>query len=261
MNWALRRQIFYVLVIVFFFSACGFLAVYPSFHKAPTCFDGVQNGSETGIDCGGSCANACFDQVSQPTVLWARAFEVVPGRYNAVAYIVNHNKNSAVEKVSYRFRFADANNVYIGKREGTTFIPPGGNFAVFEPAIDVGNSIPVITTFEFTDTLQWLQVSQDKIDQLKVLISDIQLSNETTSPSLSATIKNTSLFAIPNVSVVAILYDASGNAVSVSKTLVSQLNPLQSAPLSYSWLEPFPGGAVVKKELIPMYDIFSAKLQ
>jgi hypothetical protein len=25
----------------------------------PTCSDGVQNGSETGVDCGGSCANAC----------------------------------------------------------------------------------------------------------------------------------------------------------------------------------------------------------
>ena len=25
----------------------------------PTCFDGIQNGDETGVDCGGSCANAC----------------------------------------------------------------------------------------------------------------------------------------------------------------------------------------------------------
>ena len=60
-------------------------------------------------------------------------------------------------------------------------------------------------TFEFTEIPVWLQVSQEKIDQLKVLISNIQLTDETTSPRLSATIKNNSLFTIPNVEVIAIL--------------------------------------------------------
>ena len=107
MTWALRRQIFYVGVLILFFVVFGFLIISPSFNKAPSCADGAQNGSETGIDCGGSCPRACASQVSQVSVLWARAFKVVPGRYNAVAYIVNHNKNSAVEQTSYRFRFAD----------------------------------------------------------------------------------------------------------------------------------------------------------
>ena len=109
-------------------------------------------------------------QLSGPALLRS-----VPGRYNAVAYLVNHNKNAAIQKINYRFRFADANNVYIGKREGSTFIPPGGNFVVFEPGIDIGNSIPVYVTFEFTETPIWLQVSQEKIDQLKVFVSNIQL--------------------------------------------------------------------------------------
>jgi hypothetical protein len=260
MNWALRRQIFYIVVLILFFSACGFLAVYPSFHKPPTCTDGIKNGTETGIDCGGSCPNACLDQTEAVSILWARAFEVVPGRYNAVAYVVNHNKNVAAEKVGYRFRFADANNVYIGKREGTTFIPPAGDFAVFAPAIGVGNSVPVYTTFEFTGTPEWLQVSQDKIDQLKILTSNIELLNEGTTPQLSATVKNNSLFTIPDLNIVAILYDKSGNAVSASNTYLDQLSPLSAANINFNWPEPFKN-AVVAKELIPMYDIFSVKLQ
>ena len=173
LTWALRRQIFFLLVLIGLLLIFGFIIIYPSLNKPPSCVDNKQNGTETGIDCGGSCPNACADQVDAVTVLWTRSFRVVPGRYNAVAYLVNHNKNAAVEKISYRFRFADANNVYIGKREGTTFIPPGGNFAIFEPAIGVGNSIPVYTTFEFTSSPQWLQVPQTKIDQLKILISNI----------------------------------------------------------------------------------------
>jgi len=91
-TWALKRQIFIVIGLIIIIFIFGFLIIYPSFNKAPTCFDGKQNGNETGINCGGSCARACLSQVENVSVLWARAFQVIPGRYNAVAYIVNHNK-------------------------------------------------------------------------------------------------------------------------------------------------------------------------
>ena len=259
-NWALKRQIFYIVILLLFFSIFGFLIIYPNFNKIPTCLDDKQNGNETGVDCGGSCLNFCFDKADAISILWARAFKVIPGRYNAVAYLVNHNKSVAVEKINYRFRFADANNVYIGKREGSTFIPPGGNFAVFEPGIDIGNSIPVYVTFEFTQVPNWLQVSQEKINQLKILVSNIQLTEEATFPRMSATIKNNSLFTIPNVDVVAILYDAGGNAISTSRTYLDQLNPLQTFDINFTWPEPL-SGIVVQKEIIPMYNIFSVQLK
>jgi hypothetical protein len=260
MTWALRRQILYVFVILLFFAGAGFLIVRPFFNKAPTCTDNKQNGTETGVDCGGMCARACLAETDSLTVLWARAFRVVPGRYNAVAYVVNHNRNTAVSSLSYRFRFADKNNVYIGKREGTTYVPPSGNFAVFEPAIDFGNSVPVYATFEFTETPDWITVSQDKIDQVKVLVSNIALTNETTSPRLSATVKNTSLFSIPEVNVIAILYDASHNAVSGSRTYIDRLDQEETKNIAFTWPEPF-DAPVVAQELIPVYNIFSVKLR
>lgn len=33
---------------------------------APSCTDGIQNGDETGVDCGGSCPNACLAQINLP---------------------------------------------------------------------------------------------------------------------------------------------------------------------------------------------------
>ncbi|KKR69765.1 MAG: Glucose/sorbosone dehydrogenase [Candidatus Nomurabacteria bacterium GW2011_GWB1_40_7] len=260
LTWALKRQIIYITILVLFFSTLGFIIIYPQITKAPSCTDGKQNGEETGVDCGGSCLKACIVEVDEISILWARTFKVIPGRYNAVAYLVNHNQNEAIQKINYRFRFGDAKNVYIGKREGSTFVPPGGNFAVFEPGIDIGSSIPVYTTFEFTEMPVWLQVSQEKINQLKVLVSNIQLVDEATSPRLSATIKNNSLFTIPNVGVVAILYDAGGNAISTSRTYFDQLAPLENTEINFTWPEPLPG-EVVEKEIIPMYNIFSAKLQ
>lgn len=260
MTWALRRQILYILIVFVFLGVVGFLIIYPQLNKTPTCFDSKKNGDETGIDCGGSCSVACTEQVDEIKVSWSRIFEVVPGRYNAVAYLENHNKNTVINKISYRFRFADKNNVYIGKREGTTYVPPSGKFAVFEPAIDMGNSIPVYTTFEFTEAPVWIQVPEEKIDQIKILFSDIKLENEETTPTLSAVIKNNSLFQIPELNVIAILYGASGNAVATSRTYLDVLHGEENLKVDFTWIEPF-SEKVVSKEIIPIFNIFSVKLE
>lgn len=260
MTWGLRRQIFYVAVLIVFFGVLAFLIILPNLNKAPTCADGQQNSDEGGVDCGGSCLRACIAKVDEITVLWARAFRVVPGRYNAVAYLENHNQNVAINKISYRFRFADANNIYIGKREGTTFVPSAGKFAVFEPALDLGSSIPVYVSFEFTSLPDWIQVSKEKLDQLKILVSGITLEDEETAPRLFATLKNRSFFMIPEVDVIAILYDASHNAISASRTYLDLLSPLETREVAFTWSEPF-AKKVVTQEIIPLYNIFLAKLK
>lgn len=262
MTWALKRQLFYVLILILVLAVFGYLIISPHYNKAPSCFDGEQNGNETGVDCGGSCSSlrACTAEVDPVSVLWARTFKIVPGHYNAVAYLENHNANTVAKKVNYRFRFADANNLYVGKRDGSTFIPPSGKFAIFEPSIDVGNSIPMYTTFEFTEVPEWVKVSEEKINQLQLLVSNINLSGEDTSPVLSATIKNNSFFIIRELDVITILYDANHNAVSTSRTYIDKLSPEESKDVSFTWPEPF-SEKVVSKEIIPMYNIFLAQLK
>ncbi len=260
MTWALRRQLLYILILVLFFGGIAFSVLYPKLTKPPTCSDGKQNGVETGVDCGGMCAKACLEQADNVSVLWSRVFRVVPGRYNAVAYLVNHNKNTAIQKINYRFRFADANNIYIGKRDGSTYVPPTGKFAVFEPAIDLGSSVPVFVSFEFTQVPNWVFVSEEKINQVKTTVSNISLIDDTTTPKLSATVKNNSLFTIPDVNVIAILYDSTNNAVSASRTYLEVLNPEESKQVNFTWPEAF-SSKVVAKEIIPIYNIFGAKLK
>ena len=203
---------------------------------------------------------ACYKEVDQISILWSRAFKVVPGRYNAITYLENKNENAVINKIKYRFRFGDKDNIYIGKREGETYVPPKGKFAVFEPAIDIGNSIPVYTTFEFTEIPNWVQVSSQEISQLKISVSDIKLENENIEPKLTALVKNNSLFRIPEVSFVVILYDALGNAISASHTYLDVLQGEESTNISFTWREPITT-PIVAKEIIPMFNIFSAKLK
>ncbi|MDP1689234.1 MAG: hypothetical protein Q8L47_03855 [bacterium] len=258
--WAFKRQLFYLAVVIAFIGGLAFLIAYPYFNKTPTCIDGKQNGTETGVDCGGICQLACIAEVDQISILWSRIFRVVPGRYNAIAYLENKNENTAIYRIKYRFRFADKDNIYIGKREGETYVLPKGKFAVFEPAIDVGNSIPIYTTFEFTEVPNWIQVSKKEVDQLKIFVSDIKLENENTEPKLSAVVKNNSLFRIPEVSFVVILYDVLGNAISASHTYLDVLKGEESANINFTWREPILT-PVIAKEIIPMFNIFLVKLK
>ncbi len=260
MTWAFKRQIFYISIVILFFGVLGFLTLYPSLNKLPTCVDNRQNGDETGIDCGGSCLKACAFEADEVSILWARSFLVVPERYNAVAYLENHNKNLVVNKIKYQFRFADEDNIYLGRRMGVAFIPPGRNFAIFERGMEFGGSIPVYTTFSFTEIPNWLSVSETKINQLQIFISNVSLENEATNPHLSATLKNNSLFIIPDINVVAILYDEEGNAISASSTYLDKLSREEARAINFTWPMPFPE-RVVTKEILPVYNILGVKLK
>ncbi len=260
MTWAFQRQIFYLGVLVLFFSIFGFLIIYPSFNKAPTCADFKQNGDETGVDCGGSCLRACIPETDQISLRFARSFLVVPGRYNAVAYLENNNKNLAIPKIKYSFRFADKDNIYLGKREGVTTVPPGRAFVVFERGIEFGSGAPVYTTFQFTEIPNWLNVDETKINQLQLFVSNINLEKETESPHLSLSLKNKSLFNIPNMNVVAILYDEDFNALNVSSTYVDNLGGEEEKILDFTWPLPF-GKTVVNREILPIFNIFEVQLK
>ncbi|MFH1608985.1 MAG: hypothetical protein ABH951_03165 [Patescibacteria group bacterium] len=260
MTWASRRKFFYLLIagaVVLFFI---YLIAQPYLNKVPTCFDGRQNGEEVGVDCGGKCQVACIFEVDKLSVIWSRTFEVVPGRYNAVAYLENHNKDQVVNSVSYRFRFADKDNVYIGKRDGESYIPPSGKFAIFEPAIDLGNSLPVYTSFEFTQNPTWINILGEKVNQLKLIISDIKLEDSETGSKLSADIKNNSLFQIPEIKIIAILYDEKGNAVTSSQTYLDVLDGEENRVINFTWPKIITE-QIVLKEIIPIFNIFSVKLK
>jgi hypothetical protein len=260
MTWALQRQFFYIAVLVLFFSIFGFLIYNSLSEEEPTCTDGLKNGIETGVDCGGTCAIACTATADNIAVLWSRSFKVVPGRYNAVAYLENHNKNLAIKKIKYSFRFADQNNIYLGRREGVAYIPPGRKFAIFERGIELNTSVPVYTTFSFTEAPIWVTVDEEKINQLQLLISEINLIDEDTTPHLSTTIKNNSLFSIPQINIVVVLFDDKHNAISASSTYIDELKGEETKVLDFTWPEPF-STKVVTKEILPVYNIFGVKLK
>jgi hypothetical protein len=255
-SWATKRKIFYFLILFIAIIIALFILIWPSLNKAPTCVDNKQNGDESGIDCGGSCQKVCTPEALQLVTLWARAFEVVPGKYNVMAYVENQNRESGVPIINYEFKLYDDNNIFIGRRDGSTFITSNDRTAIFEPGIDTGSRIPARVSFEFTTLPTWIKVDRNQRDSLAVGAEDKVLSNPFSKPKLEANIVNKTLNKLKNVDVYAVLYDESGNVMAVSKTLIDTLDKTSKAGVVFTWPNPLPKQPTVI-DIFPQINIFS----
>ncbi len=226
-----------------------FIFLYPVIFKKPTCTDSKKNDDETCVDCGGSCSLMCKESVSEPLVKWSRAFHVVGSTYNFVAYVENQNKNSGVEEASYEFRAYDENNRLLGRKQGTTYIPPNREFAIFESRFDAGESKVKSVSFEFTGSLVWVK-KEATINTLPIYVDNITMGEDRKNPTLSARIKNESINNLPKFESIAILYDIDGNAINASKTVKEGLSSGESTPVFFTWPEELSGDPVVKDVLI-----------
>ena len=233
--WSAKRKFFYLTSAVLFALLFIGLPIFLLIYRVPTCFDGKKNQGETGIDCGGSCQMVCVSKTIEPIVWWQRFFDIAPGVYNAVARVENPNIDLSVTQAKYVFRLYDKANVVIASREGETNIPPRQIFYVFEGGLATGERLPVKATFEFISPLSWVT----KKSVMPFSITGQMLSKASTTPRLDAILRNNSDDDLVNVEVVAALFDAEGNAVDVSKTIVDFVRSESVAPFFFTWRRPF----------------------
>jgi len=238
MSWASRRQSKYLLGLFLFIGLIVFLFALPTITKKPTCSDGKQNATERGVDCGGSCERVCDADVSEPIVLWKRAFPVTGNIYNLVAFVKNQNQNAGIADIKYEFRVYDTNNILIGRREGSTFIPPNQEFAIFESRFDGGEQEVKSVTFSFQKPFVWLK-KDPSIALLPISVDNIVYGEDKTKPSMTARITNDSIYNIPAFDVITILYNTERIAINASKTRRDGLASNTNAPLIFTWPEAF----------------------
>ncbi len=251
MSWASRRQGQYLFGLFLFLGLVAFAILYPILTKPATCSDGKKNGTETGVDCGGVCQRICTVDVAEPIILWSRAFPVSNNSYNLVAFVENHNKAAAVSMISYEFRIYNTKNILIGRRQGTTFIPPNQQFAVFEPRFDAGQDEVRSVMFDFTSPFIWVK-KEPTIQTLPIRIDNIIYGTDKNAPSLTARINNDS----PEFDIITILYDLSHNAINASKTHKDGLDSNKNSLLLFTWPQPFDQDPVTQ-DVIPQINPFS----
>jgi hypothetical protein len=223
LSWAAKRKLLYGGVVIALFGTALVLFAAAFFYPKPA-----------NPVCDGPCPTA---GALSPIVHWTRVFRVREGVYSAVAYVENPNINIVAHNVKYTFKLYDTDNVLVYEIHGQTYIPARKAFGIFEGAIPVGSRLPTRAVFRFDEQPVWQPVVAISPE---LNINNQSLSDEQSAPKLQADIVNPSVADVNmTIEVIAILYDASGDAIASSKTIVDRLSSNQPNRLTFTWPEPF----------------------
>lgn len=221
-SWSSKRKFQYGFAVIIVLIIVIGIPLFLLFYKSPTCNDGIMNGDETGIDCGGSCVLLCQNSFLSPYIAWggAKFEQVAPGLYNIASYIVNKNINGSAVNVPYKISLYDDKGILITERTGYVTLYAHRNSLAFEPAVQTGKRIPSKATFEFLKAPVWFK-SHDTLEQLKIV--DKKYLEDDKNSSLEVTLENTSLYPYKDVIVSAVLSDSNGNIIGFSRTNIDSI--------------------------------------
>lgn len=242
MRWALRRQFLYALSVIVALALILVGSWFAFFYHSPSCSDNTENQGEGGVDCGGPCTKLCV--APTVTALWARAVEIAPGVYHAVALVENPQTDAGTALLPYRFSLYDSSNILVAERLGTMYLNPGEVVPLFEADIVTGNRIPARAFVSFSPAV-W-----EKMAHTDISVRVISQSLDSQALKLTARIENASALPVSQFTVTALLYGADGNLITASQTAVDGLAAHEDKDIVFTWQEPF-AASVTKTDVVP----------
>lgn len=258
MNWAEKRKLAYILGVLIVLGSISY-ATFRSLTKVePTCFDGRKNGGENGIDCGGKCNLYCANDLADPKILWTRTFPVTEGIVHALAYIEHGHQGASARKINYSFKIYDDKNTQIAEKTGSTFLGPAGKTAIVETLIKTKNMTPAFVRFSILPPISWEKVSnvfsQAVVDTSKNLLEDFADGSR-----LTSVVTNNSRLDFKDLELIAILYDKDGNAITTSKSIISNLKSKEKKTVYFTWSYQT-SIQVDRIEVIPRFNPFTTEV-
>lgn len=242
MQWSLQHQLIYALSGILILAVIGGGGWFLFFYSPPSCFDGILNQGEEGIDCGGSCSLIC--KAPAVSALWARSVRVAPGVYHAVAMVRNPESDAGTNALPYTFSLFDSENILIAERRGMAALQPGEVAPILEPNIITGERTPA-RTFITLETGRWQKMTRSE-NPIRVASQDLDQS----ALRLSASIENTSVETAGRVILTALLYSADEVLITASQTVIGSLPPRGVQGVVFTWQEPF-SEPIVRADIIP----------
>ncbi len=229
--WALKRKLFIILVFIILLAIGAFFFYQVFIKKTPNCFDGIKNGLEEGVDCGGKCVEICKLRATKVNTLWAKTFEVSDGVSNVAALVENPNFDFNM-KATYNIKTFDSKGVRVNDFKKEISLKPGEKRLIFIPSIFTGKT-KITRTFIAFDNIQSLTKGTPEKKELFVTSKTIQKEDGQT--RLTIGIKNKGLTPKRNTEVVAILYNKKGEVVDVAKTFIEYLSKREEKKVEMTW--------------------------
>lgn len=256
MSWAGRRKALIIAIGAGVLLLALAALVFSVLYETPTCFDQKQNQEEFGVDCGGPCSVLCPAQVaSAPVARFVRPVSPQPGRTDVIAYVDNPNREAAAAAAPFTLEVYGAARQLIAKQVITIDLPPAATVPVYLPDVAPRGSVAAQAFLTFdADHTTWIRASDER--PVLPTVEGIVVA-EGERPRVTATLVNPVAEPFYGVTLVATVFDASGTAIAASQTLVPQLAAQGTAPLVFTWNEPFSAPSP-RVEILPVREVAPA---
>ncbi len=251
-----KRTIIIAVFAAIFLSIILF--AYEKMKPAPSCFDGIQNQNEEGVDCGGVCAKKC-DIKAQDLVVQQSGF--VPSgavnTYDVYGQVENPNNSFGGSEFSYTFNLKDVNGKIIATKQGKGFILPAETKYVIEIGLQT-TSVPASVELDIYN-VKWVQF-KDYFEkpQLNIVNKEYdQITSGVGFGEASGLLKNESPYDFNSISIYVILKDANNAVIALNSTSMQTVKAGEDRDFKTLWTDRFPG-SVSNMEVQADVNIFNS---
>jgi len=225
------KQIIYGIFYVFVFGLLVGGVYYLFLKPVPSCFDGIKNQGEEGIDCGGQCAAPCSLKTVKPIETVGKILTFVPDQdhLSLLVQISNPNPDYAARNFSYSFSIYDNQGGLIQSFGGSSFAYAGEIKYILVP------NAPVPRTGSFgkvefrAENMDWVPASGLK-GPPNIAVLNIDARSASTSLTVDGRVANNDTVTFPQLTIIALFKGQYGQIAGASQTVVENLAPNESKP-------------------------------
>lgn len=253
------KRLTFVVIYSFLFLGTG-IGLYFLFRADPTCLDGKENQNETGIDCGGVCAQACLvESHGEPLqIREVSALPTVGGSYDVVATVTNPNSAVGAKEFRYTVRLVDGADQAVATAEGRSWVLPRETKTLI--AFNLApTQVPARAILEITD-VSWANLADyDTEPKIGIYQPAYTPSGEPGELGGVATglIVNESEYDFRLVTVKVVLRDSAGRPLAANQTDRRTFLVGDQHGFRLPWPTPF-GGTVAEVSVEVDADVYSS---
>jgi len=240
MSRALKQLVFFLFFVIVIGSISYGLYVW--WKVEPTCFDGIQNQEEKGVDCEGPCETICLESLDPLRITKSFLIPIGENDYDFVALVNNSNLIHGSGEVEYELRLKDSSGGTIKTVNGKFDILPGQSRYVFVSPIETTTMV-VDVEMKIIEP-NWQQLTDFGVGDIRLVVRRKDFS-ETREGNIFAKVEgimiNESEFDFDRVEVLVVLFDADDNVVAAGITNIRTFLSNEESFYEVSWFRPLEG--------------------
>ena len=217
----------------------------------PSCFDGVQNQREDGIDCGGPCSSCAWQIQEDLEVISVETIKTKDNYVDLVAKVKNPNQDFGAKLFSYKFNLYGFGNELIFSKQSASYILPRETKYIIEQRISIDSKI-FNTEFKVLD-VAWQEL--EDYQEPELLIRNLYFEQSDNLSQAIGTLENRSNYDFNTIDVWAVLFDSNSRILGVGKIELKTILSGKNRYFEIKWFFPL-DGQIDRVDMVAKVNVF-----